>query len=188
MKRCQMTITVLAILTAVAATMASTAAFDRITQSYFDKGPVAIASHNGSLYVLGNELLHRVDPTDGFLKRVTQTYFDKGPVALASHNGKLYLLGNEKLYIVNTEDGSLTRIGDKYFDKSFAALASHKGALYVVGNELLWRVREGDSPPPTAQPKPTDTTAKAPPPKPTKEEIMEKIRLEREKRKAEQGG
>ena len=72
----------------------------RIGDDYFDKpSGIALASHEGQFYLIGNEKLYRINVEDGSKKRIGSDYFDKpSGVAVVSHDGALYLIGNEKLY------------------------------------------------------------------------------------------
>ena len=120
---------------------------ERVGSDYFDEGPgVAVGSHDGNLYVLGDEKLYRIDLSNGSRHLGGGDYFDKSPgVAMASHTGSLFVHGNEKIYRIDLSNGSRHRVGNVYHDKPpGVAMASHGEHLYVLGNEKVYRVKAGE--------------------------------------------
>ena len=99
--------------------------------------PVSIASHNGKLYMIGddNNALYVLDTeatTENPAKRIGLSFGGSGssfgggsrnrentPTSITSHNGKLYMIGDSRnaLYELNTEATGInpaTRIGESF--------------------------------------------------------------------------
>ena len=135
------------------------------TTLYFgvgEKQPTDLTSHEGVLYMLGNNpvgnFLYTLDPKTGIAQRVgNATDFgvnEKFPTGLASHGDKLYMTGGDPgilssstvvsvstngPYILSTETG-IAEMVDPPFRGDFGGflfeatgLASHGNVLYILG-------------------------------------------------------
>ena len=119
-----------------------------------NEGGVGLASHQGTLYMVGNttDALYTLHPTTGMATRVgTATKFgvnEEVPRALTSHQGTLYMAGksNHALYTVDPTTGVASRVGTAtkfgVNETHVRALVSYQGALYMVGGvkRRLYRV------------------------------------------------
>ena len=113
--------------------------------------PSALASHNGTLYML--EYRHAdltvLDPDTGiatYPRQPPPSHFAVGensPSGLTSHRGRLYMVGEatRRLYTVNTRTGRATSLGVLTFPGPLAqntyspqGLASHRGVLYMIAS------------------------------------------------------
>ncbi len=113
----------------------------RVGRRWSNGRPVALASHQGKLYML-EEGLCTVNPTTGVVTREGMGWFgvaELSPSGLASHQGKLYMIGgyHRVLYTLNPETGVATRVGTatnfgvgEWYPKE---LVSHDGKLYMRG-------------------------------------------------------
>ena len=98
--------------------------------------PAGLASHNGTLYVVGttNDSLYSVDVATGAATLIGSLSGPTNPNGLASHNGTLYLVDSvaDSLYSVNVTTGAATSIGSLSGPPNPNGLASHNGTLYLV--------------------------------------------------------
>ena len=126
--------------------------FDRVgTFSNFNVGetrPAAIASYNGSLYMIGQSTnsLYTLDTATGEATRVGRlgtAATESLPSGLAAHGGSLYMVGEstDSLYTLNAGTGAATTIGATIADPT--GLTSHGDNLYAVNEEVRSLVGRG---------------------------------------------
>ena len=127
-------------------------------------GPAGLASHQGSLYMVGQSgtnprgALYILNTTSGEATQVESTTVNFGtagnfrgegaevaPSGLASHQGSLYMVGNTNdiLYRLDITNGVATRVGSAVNfgvgESAPSGLASIGNTLYLVGgNNILY--------------------------------------------------
>ena len=121
----------------------------KIGETFHDmeNSPQSVASHNGKLYMIGDDSdsLYILDPkaTGRSPARIIgETFSDQErfPTSIASHNGKLYMIGrrHNTLYVLDTEAvgrSPATTVGGSFgnLEGRPQSIASHNGKLYMIG-------------------------------------------------------
>jgi hypothetical protein len=104
-------------------------------------GVEAMAWHEGALYIVsGNHLHRRLSFAEGSGNAWAECGEAYGVVVMASHQGALYIVSANHLYrrvtIGACSGNAWVEAGEAW---GVVAMASHKGALYIVSNNHLYR-------------------------------------------------
>ena len=94
----------------------------------------AIASHGGTLYMVGRKL-YKLDTKTGVGTAVSNQAM-RTAYGLSSHNGVLYMIGLFDIFTVDTTTGVLSEgVNFSTGQGEIISLASHKGTLYTIRHE-----------------------------------------------------
>jgi hypothetical protein len=104
-------------------------------------GVVAMAWHQGALYIVSNNHLYkRLSFAEGSGNAWGEAGEAYGVVAMASHQGSLYIVSNNHLYKRGAlGPGTGNDWGEAGEAYGVTAMASHQGSLYIVSNNHLYK-------------------------------------------------